>query len=120
MLNRDPHTSWAAHAARQRPLLSHRWHRVIFALGGARAAAAAGCLTALALLPPALVFPVTATALVLAAVVTGLLAWTSPGQVGSARLILWDFAGALTLLGLGAALLGDPEQAVALIERDRM
>jgi hypothetical protein len=120
MLNSDPPSLWAAHTARQRPVFARRWHRVAFAIGGALAAAAAALVTALALLPHSLVFPVTATALVLAAVITGLLAWTCPGQVGSTRLVLWDFAGALTLLGLGAALLGDGEQAVALIERDRM
>jgi hypothetical protein len=47
-------------------------------------------------------------------------AWGSPGDVGATRLVSWDFAGARTLIGLCAAQLGEPEQAVALLERNRM
>ena len=58
--------------------------------------------------------------LVVAAGTMALIALASPPEVGRARLVYWDFAGALTLIGLCAALLGEPEQAVALLERDRM
>ena len=118
MLNRETNTVWDAHLARQRPPRCR--HGVALALGGALMAAGAALVTALFLLPPLLVFPVTATSLVVAAASMGLIAWGSPGEVGGARLVFWDFAGALTLLGLCAALFGEPEQAVALLERNRM
>jgi hypothetical protein len=117
MLNREePHPVWLAHAARRHPI--RRWHGLAIALGGALAAAAAALIVALFLLPPAMVFPVTGFALVLAAATFALIAWASPADVGN-RLVFWDIAGAMTVLGLCAALLGEPEQAVALLERDR-
>jgi hypothetical protein len=118
MLNREINTVWATHLARQRP--ARRQHGVVLALGGALTAAAAALVTAVFLVPPPLVFPVTATGLVVAAATMGVLAWGSPGEVGATRLVFWDFAGALTLLGLCAALFGEPEQAAALLERNRM
>ena len=80
-------------------------------------AAGAALTAAFFLLPAALVFPVTSCALVVAAVTFALIAWTSPPDVN--RLVFWDTAGVMTVLGLTAALLGEPEQAVALLERDR-
>jgi hypothetical protein len=81
-------------------------------------AAAAALIAALFLLPPALVFPVTGCALVVAAATFALIAWASPPEAGN-RLVFWDVAGAMTVLGLVAALFGEPEQAVALLDRDR-
>jgi hypothetical protein len=117
MLNREePHPVWLAHAARRDPV--HRWHGLAITLGAAIAAASAALIVALFLLPPAMVFPVTGLALVLAAATFAAIAWASPPEVGN-RLVFWDIAGAMTVLGLCAALLGEPEQAIALIERDR-
>ena len=104
MLNRDPALS-PAHP-----------HGAAIALTAAVVAAAAAFLTALALLPPALVWPVTGAGLVVAAATMAIIAWISPSGV---RLIFWDFASLLSLFALGAALMGEPEQ-LALIERDRM
>jgi hypothetical protein len=118
MLNRPQHPVWLAHAAGQRPLLARRWHGLAIALGSAVTASAAALTAALFLLPPALVFPVTALALLVAAASFAFIAWISPPEVKN-RLVFWDVAGAMTVLGLVAALLGEPEQAVALLERDR-
>jgi hypothetical protein len=68
----------------------------------------AAFVTALALLPPALVLPVAGAGLLVAAATMAIIAWASPFGV---RLIFWDFAGLLTLFALGAALMGEPEQA---------
>ena len=86
---------------------------------GALVAGGAGFAVAFLLLPPLLVFPVTAVALLAAAGTFALIAWAAPPETGPSRLVFWDFSGALTLLGLCAALFGEPEQAVALLERDR-
>lgn len=119
MLNGNHDAFWAAYAARQSPTLVRRWHGVAITLTGAFAAAAAALVAALFLLPSPLVFPVTGAGLVLAAGAMGLIAWASPPEVGTTRLVFWDTAGVLTLFGLCAAMLGEGEQAVALLERDR-
>jgi len=95
---------------------SARWHGTAIALTATVVAAAAAFVTALALLPPALVLPVTGAGLLAAAATMAIIAWASPFGV---RLIFWDFAGLLALFALGAALMGEPEQ-LALIERDGM
>jgi len=95
------------------------WTGILAAGAGALAAGAAGFAAAFMLLPPALIFPVTAMGLLAAAGTFALIAWASPSETGPSRLVFWDFAGALTLIGLCAALLGEPEQAVALLERER-
>jgi uncharacterized membrane protein YfcA len=82
-------------------------------------AAIAGFAAAFVLLPPVLVFPVTATGLMLAAVALAIIAWASPAEIGRSRRVFWQTAGALTLIGLCAALFGEAEQVVALIDRDR-
>lgn len=90
------------------------------AVGAGALAAAAGCFAAaFVLLPPHLILPVTAAGLLLAAATLGLMACIVPPETGAPRLVLWDFAGALSLVGLAAALFGEPEQAIALLERDR-
>jgi hypothetical protein len=115
MLNRhvDPAAGYYEAFARS-------WQGVAAAVAGAVAAAAGAVVTALLLLPPELVFPVVAAGLVLTAATMAIIAWTSPPEVGAARLVLWDFAGVVTLFALCAALFGEPEQAVALLERERM
>jgi predicted benzoate:H+ symporter BenE len=99
---------------------ARRWTGIAAALTGALAAAGAAFVAALILLPPSLVFPVTAAGLVLAAATTALIALASPTEIGGARVVYWDVAGTLTLIGLCAALFGEPEQAVALLERERI
>jgi len=90
------------------------------AAGAGALAAGVGCLAAaLAVLPPHLAFPATAAGLLVAATMTGLMACATPPGSAPSRLMLWDFAGALSLIALAAALFGEPDQAVALLERDR-
>lgn len=117
MLNSEQSPIWLAHAARQRPRPARRWHGLAVALAAALTAGAAALIAALALLPLALVFPVTALALLVAAASFAFIAWISPPEVNN-RLVFWDVAGAMTVLGLVAALFGEPEQAVALFDRD--
>jgi hypothetical protein len=57
---------------------------------------------------------------VLAAATLALITCAAPTESGNSRLVLWDMSGALAVIGLCAALFGEPEQAVALLERDRM
>lgn len=108
----------------QRVILRHRfpdrgWRGVAVALGAAVTAALAALAAAFAMLPPTQVFPVVAAGLLLAAASFALIAWSSPPETGRTRLVFWDTAGVLSLIGLAAALFGEPEQAVALLERDR-
>jgi hypothetical protein len=117
MLNRQQHPIWLAHAARQRRRPARHGHGLAIALAAALTAGAAALIAALFLVPPPLVFSVTGCALVLAAATFAVIAWASP-EAGN-RLVFWDVAGAMTVLGLVAALLGEPEHAVALLERDR-
>lgn len=92
----------------------------MLAAGAGALAAGAGCFAvAWAVLPPHLAYPVTGAGLLVAAAMTGLMACATPPGSAPSRLVLWDFAGVLGLIGLGAALFGEPEQAVALLERDR-
>ena len=83
------------------------------------AAGGTGLTGALVVLPSALAGPALAFGLLLAAAALALTAWISPGRVGWSRVVIWDTAGALTVIGLAAALLGEPEQAIVLLERDR-
>ena len=94
------------------------WLGIALALGAAIAAATAALIAALAMLPPLLVFPVAAAGLVLAGAVLALIACAAPPETGRARVFYWDVAGLLALLGLAAALFGEPEQAVALLRRE--
>jgi hypothetical protein len=94
------------------------WLGVAIALGAAIAAAAAALVAALALLPPLLVFPAAAAGLILAAAAFALIAFAAPPETGRARTFYWDVAGLLALIGLAAALFGEPEQAVALLRRE--
>ena len=116
MLNRDRNPVCAASRLHQ----LHHPHGLAVALAGALGAAAAAFVTALVLLPAAMVFPVTGAALVLAAASVALIACTAPTESGHSRLVLWDISGALAVIGLCAALFGEPEQAVVLLERERV
>ena len=94
------------------------WPGVAVAAGAAIAAGAAALVAALAMLPSPLVFPVLAAGLILAAAALALMAFAAPPETGRARMVYWDVAGLLTLIGLTAALFGEPEQAVALLSRE--
>ena len=93
---------------------------IALALVAAFAAAGGAFVAAIALFPAAQVLPATAMGLILAAAATAAIAWMAPPEVGRARIVFWDIAGALAVIGLcAAALIGEPEPAVALIERQR-
>lgn len=94
------------------------WLGVAVAFAAAIAAASAALIAALAMLPPQLVFPVVAGGLIPAAAAFALIAFAAPPETGRARTFYWDFAGLLALIGLAAALFGEPEQAVALLRRE--
>jgi hypothetical protein len=70
-------------------------------------------------LPGPLVLPVFSVLAILAAGVLAVVAWTGPRPRPAARLTYWDIAGALTFIGVCAALLSDPEQALPLMEMRR-
>jgi hypothetical protein len=94
------------------------WPGIAIALGAAMAAGAAALVVALVMLPPLLVFPVLAAGLILAAAALALIACVAPPETGRACTVYWDVAGLLTIMGLAAALFGEPEQAVALLRRE--
>jgi hypothetical protein len=71
------------------------------------------------MLPVALVLPILSILVIAAAGLTALIAWMRPQRRSSDRITYWDIAGALTFIGLCAALLSDPEQALPLFEARR-
>lgn len=79
---------------------------------------AAATLTSLSLLslPAALALPAFSVISVLTAAFVALLAWLTSQHIVAGRLNVWDVVGALTLIGISAALLSDPEQALPLLE----
>ena len=94
------------------------WQRIALALAGAGAAALGALLSAASLLPPSLTIPVACTGLMLAAAAIGLIAALSPRNLGT-RVVLWDMAGLMGLIGFGAMFFGEHDLSVALIERER-
>jgi hypothetical protein len=82
-------------------------------------AAAAGVATALWFLPGhvarPLILPILSSLLVLAALLVALIAWRRPAP--DARLATyWDVSAALTMAGVSAALLSEPEAVLPLLE----
>ena len=71
------------------------------------------------MLPRPLVLPAFSVVAVSAAGLLALLAWRLPRPRTAARVTYWDVAGALTFIGVCAALLSDPEQALPLMEMRR-
>lgn len=69
-------------------------------------------------LPPPLVLPAVATLAIVAATLVAAIAWVT-AQRASTPLTYWDVAGALTFVGVFAALLSDPELALPLLETQR-
>jgi hypothetical protein len=76
----------------------------------------AGAITAL---PGDFALPVASTLLLVMAAVTALSAWFCDRGSDPGRVTYWDVAGALTLIGIGAATLGDPDQLVRIFEAPR-
>ncbi len=80
------------------------------------AALSAVALTAAAtVLPSPLILPLGSTLLLLFACVVALIAVRAPRHEPS-RVSYWDVSGALTLIGIFAALLSDPEHVLPLLE----
>ena len=71
---------------------------------------------ATAALPQDLVLPLISTLFLAAAAVVALLAWLRERAPDPFRLTYWDVAGALTLIGICAGALVDPEQMVRLVQ----
>lgn len=69
-------------------------------------------------LPPPLIFPAVSTLLLAAAGGIALIAWRRPCPHQS-KLSYWDVAGAVTFIGIAAALLSEPDQALPLFEFSR-
>jgi hypothetical protein len=69
-------------------------------------------------LPAPLVLPAIGVLATLAAAGMALIAWLAAQQRASA-LTYWDIVGALTVVGVFAALLSDPELALPLLENQR-
>ena len=66
-------------------------------------------------MPAPLILPVVSTLLLLGALVLALIAWRRPGA--DPRLPnYWDVSGALTMAGIGAALLSEPDAVLPLME----
>jgi hypothetical protein len=98
---------------------SQRWDGpqvavVVLSLAGAIAAAL--CLWTL---PLPLILPALSVLIVFAAAGLALVAWMRPHRPASVRVTYWDIVGALTFIGICAALLSDPEQVVPLLEARR-
>lgn len=85
------------------------------ALMGAAAAIAAALWFLPGTLPAPLVLPVVSTLLLLAAALIALVAWWRPAPHPSLP-GYWDVSGALTMAGIGAALLSEPDAVLPLLE----
>jgi hypothetical protein len=83
------------------------------ALAGLGAAGFGACVWAL---PAALVLPAFSVLAIALAGAAALLALAVRGRPALTRVTYWDIAGALTFVGICAALLSDPEQAIPLLE----
>jgi hypothetical protein len=111
---------WAAGPAGTRPQSGRE--RLHLAQSGphyALIAAAAGVAAALWFLPGhvarPLILPILSSLLVLAAMLVALIAWRRPAP--DARLATyWDVSAALTMAGVSAALLSEPEAVLPLLE----
>jgi hypothetical protein len=71
---------------------------------------------AVTVLPNALVAPVASTLLLVMAVAAALIGWLREGGADVARVTYWDVAGALTLVGIGAAALVEPDQLARVFD----
>lgn len=109
----------------------HERHGLTLILAVGLCAAATLASLFLLSLPATLALPAFSVICMAAAIFAALLAWLKPtriaaGRLGAnrlnatrlnvTRLTAWDIVGALTLIGISAALLSDPEQAIPLLE----
>ncbi len=78
---------------------------------------AAPALLMILLLDSQLVLPALSILFFSDAMITALLAWTKSGNATLENVTLWDVAGALTMLGCAAAILGEPDQVALLFEQ---
>lgn len=67
------------------------------------------------LLPAPLILPAISVLLLVVAGAIALIAWRRPSPRQS-QLGYWDLAGAITFIGIAAALLSEPDQALPLLE----
>lgn len=67
-------------------------------------------------LPGPIVLPLFSIVAIAGAMTTAALGWWSSQRFTAHGLSYWDVAGAMTLVGICAALLSDPEQAIPLLE----
>lgn len=67
-------------------------------------------------LPHPIVLPLLSVVAICGAVIVALIAWLSTRRE-TADLSYWDVVGAMTMIGVCAALLSDPEQAIPLLEQ---
>jgi len=64
-----------------------------------------------------LVLPILSAMMIAGALGVALIAWSQPGdRVDPAHVTYWDLSGALYFLGCGAAILGEAEAIVPLME----
>jgi len=68
-------------------------------------------------LPHPIVLPVLSVAAICGAIIVAMIAWLSTRQETAMDLSYWDVVGAMTMIGICAALLSDPEQAIPLLEQ---
>jgi len=71
---------------------------------------------AVLLLPPELVLPAISVAALAGAAAVGVTAWLSPRLASLRPVNGWDIAGALTLIGCAAAILGEIEPLVEFLK----
>lgn len=69
--------------------------------------------------PSPLVLPIVSVMAVVAASATAALAWLTAQRLIAASVSYWDIAGALTFIGIFAALLSDAGQVLPLLESQR-
>jgi hypothetical protein len=73
------------------------------------------------LLPPPLVLPALSAVLIVTALGMAVLAWTQPQpRTPGARITYWDVSVALYLMGCCAAVFGEPEQVLPLMEEIKL
>jgi len=70
------------------------------------------------LLPPPLILPAISVLLLSVAGGIAFVAWRRP-KPHQSQLSYWDLAGAVTFVGIAAALLSEPDQALPLLEASR-
>jgi len=76
----------------------------------------AALVTAILVLPPELVLPAVSLAALAGAAAIGVSAWLSPRLASLRPVNGWDIAGALTLIGCAAAILGEIEPLVEFLK----